>query len=293
MTKPSNTPEIKLQLLTKNTKSGKTQKSFDVVPGTGDAGVPLRIKAESATRYELLDPKRNRAPEQVRAKRAGRDLQIFFEGSVQADIIIEQYYDEAIVDFPKDSLTGILPKGDWAIYVIDEGLRPALTTLESKVTPIILLENVAWLPHGWAGLVGVASAAAVGVAALSQSEATVPPPGVPSADLATSSDTGLSNSDHVTGDTTPTITGTGLAGNTIKVTMPGTGEVVTTVVAADGTWSVTPTQALAVGLVGNVSVVALNSAGVASVPTVVALTIVGDLVITGSVAAGPVYVVLF
>jgi hypothetical protein len=289
MTTPSNAPEIKLQLLTKNSKSGKTQKSFDVTPGTGDAGVPLRIKAESATRYELLDPKRDRAPEHVRAKRAGRDLQIFFEGSVEADIIIEQYYDEAIVEFPKDSLTGILPKGDLAIYVIDEGLRPALTTLESNVTPIVLLENVAWLPHGWTGVAGVASAAALGIAALSQSQAAVPPPGVPTADLAASSDTGVSNSDHITGDTTPTITGTGVAGNTIKVTMPGTGEVITTVVAADGTWSVTPTQALAVGLVGNVSVVALNSAGVASVATVVPLTIVGDLVITGSVAAGPVY----
>lgn len=63
-------------------------------------------------------------------------------------------------------------------------------------------------------------------------------------DVDAASDSGISNADNITNDTTPTISGTGEAGARITVTMPGTGEVLTTTVAANGTWSVTPTQAL-------------------------------------------------
>lgn len=49
-----------------------------------------------------------------------------------------------------------------------------------------------------------------------------------------------------TGDTTPTVTGTGEPGATIKVTEGGT-TICTATVAADGTWSCTPTTALRVG----------------------------------------------
>ncbi|WP_416547868.1 beta strand repeat-containing protein [Limnohabitans sp. DCL3] len=114
------------------------------------------------------------------------------------------------------------------------------------------------------------------------------PPAAPPADVAAASDTGSSNSDNITADTTPTIAGTGVAGDTITVTMPGTGEVLTTTVASNGTWSVTPTQALAVNLTGDVSVIATDPAGKVSTPTLVRLSIVGDLLITGQVAAGPV-----
>ena len=134
-----------------------------------------------ATRYELRDLKSERAPEKVRAKRVGRDLEIYFEGSVKADIIIEQYYDEAIVEFPKDSLTGRLPKGDISVYVIDEGTRPALTTLISEVKPITLVENVVWFNPWWlAGGAGLAAGAGGGGGASGGNAPviTAPPPAV-------------------------------------------------------------------------------------------------------------------
>ncbi len=97
------------------------------------------------------------------------------------------------------------------------------------------------------------------------------PPAAPLADVAAASDTGASNTDNITSDTTPTISGAGVAGDTITVTFPG-GEVKTAVVAADGTWSVTPTTALGTGL-NNITVTATDPAGNTSAATTVPVTI--------------------
>ena len=96
-------------------------------------------------------------------------------------------------------------------------------------------------------------------------------PSAPAAQLAASSDSGVVG-DGRTNDTTPTISGTGAAGDTIRVTLPG-GTVLTTTVAANGTWSVTPTAALASG--ANVlAATATDAAGNVSAATALTVTIV-------------------
>jgi hypothetical protein len=97
-------------------------------------------------------------------------------------------------------------------------------------------------------------------------------PAAPAAELAAASDSGA-RGDGVTNDTTPTLSGSGTPGDTITVTMPETGEVLTAPVAADGTWRVTPTQALPDGTTGNATVTATDPAGNVSAPTNVPLTI--------------------
>ena len=72
-------------------------------------------------------------------------------------------------------------------------------------------------------------------------QAPTPPAGV----LDTASDSGITG-DSITNDNTPAISGTGNPGDTITVTSP-MGEVMTTLVAANGTWQVTPTVALPEG----------------------------------------------
>ena len=89
-------------------------------------------------------------------------------------------------------------------------------------------------------------------------------------DVAASSDTGVSNTDNLTSDNTPTISGTGTNGDTITVTMP-TGEVITAVVS-NGVWSVTPTLALADG-VHAVSVTATDPAGNTGAASSASLTV--------------------
>ncbi|PVE05550.1 hypothetical protein H663_020385, partial [Limnohabitans planktonicus II-D5] len=65
-------------------------------------------------------------------------------------------------------------------------------------------------------------------------------------------------SDRLTHIDMPTISGTGTKDDVILVTMPGTNEVLSTTVAADGTWSVTPSLVIASG---NVSIMAIDPAG--------------------------------
>ncbi|PVE06071.1 hypothetical protein H663_020055, partial [Limnohabitans planktonicus II-D5] len=79
-----------------------------------------------------------------------------------------------------------------------------------------------------------------------------------------------STADLLTSDSTPTISGTGTAGNTIQVTMPGTLEVLSATVAANGSWSVTPTLAI---VSGNVSITASDAAGNVSSAQTLALVV--------------------
>ena len=95
-------------------------------------------------------------------------------------------------------------------------------------------------------------------------------PAAPVARLDAASDTGVAG-DGRTNDNTPTLSGTGNGGDTIRVTLPG-GTVLTTVVAANGTWSVTPTAALADGP-ANISVTATDVAGNVSPAATVSITV--------------------
>jgi T1SS-143 domain-containing protein len=80
------------------------------------------------------------------------------------------------------------------------------------------------------------------------------------AKLDPNSDSGVKG-DNTTNDNTPTIVGTGEPGAKIEVTMPGTGEKLTTVVDPQGNWSVTPTQPIADGTTGVAHVVETDKAG--------------------------------
>lgn len=75
-------------------------------------------------------------------------------------------------------------------------------------------------------------------------------PGAPTGvDLADASDLGVSNTDNITSDTTPTITGSGgTAGDTVTLyANDGTTQLGTATVDTNGNWSITPTTALADG----------------------------------------------
>ncbi|MBA4110497.1 MAG: hypothetical protein C0487_12990, partial [Leptothrix sp. (in: Bacteria)] len=92
-------------------------------------------------------------------------------------------------------------------------------------------------------------------------------PAVLTAQIDPSSDSGVQG-DGITSDATPTISGTGDPGAQIKVTMPGTGEALTTTVQSDGSWSVIPTQAITNGTTGQVQVTETDAAGNATQTTV-------------------------
>jgi Bacterial Ig-like domain len=164
--------------------------------------------------------------------------------------------------------------------------------------------SCAWIgANGTAGSVGSAgaggiwlAAAGLGLAAIALSSnsngtsaappVVTQPPGKPGAILSPSSDSGTVG-DNTTNDTTPTISGTGaVAGNTITVVTPK-GEVLKTTVAADGTWSVEPKVAFALGAAA-VQITATDPSGNVSPATTLNLTIVGTGAFTVAVPEGPV-----
>lgn len=89
-------------------------------------------------------------------------------------------------------------------------------------------------------------------------DAPVAPTGL---DLAAASDSGVSNSDNITNDTTPTITGTAEANSNISVSTDQSGAVVgTTIADGSGAWSLT-TSLLAVDLAHSLIATATDAAG--------------------------------
>jgi Tol biopolymer transport system component len=67
-------------------------------------------------------------------------------------------------------------------------------------------------------------------------------------DLSEGSDTGSSNTDDLTRDTTPTLTGTAPANASVSLNSSLAGVVGTTTATASGTWSITPSSALGEGI---------------------------------------------
>ena len=169
-----------------------------------------------------------------------------------------------------DTVTSIITKPDGSTLTLTSVLTAAdisAGTVSQLIPTSALTVDGAWTTSTTiADVAGNTSPARAGGFTLDTT-----PPAAPVADVAAASDTGVSNTDNNISDTTPTISGTGTAGDTITVTFPN-GEVLTVVVASDGTWSVTPTGALADGL-HNVLVTATDPAGNTSPATTVPVRI--------------------
>jgi hypothetical protein len=78
-----------------NTGNPDTNKTVEVIQGNGKRGNPTTIKAVKGARYQLEEQTaKNTAPEIIRSKRVGKNLHVMLNGSKEADLIIENYFDE-------------------------------------------------------------------------------------------------------------------------------------------------------------------------------------------------------
>ena len=68
---------------------------LEVTQGQGGLGQPLRIKAKAGAKYQLQDLEKAKAvgPDLVKVKLVGKNFHIQFDGSTEADVIIEDYFD--------------------------------------------------------------------------------------------------------------------------------------------------------------------------------------------------------
>ncbi len=227
-----------------NTGKAENNKTIDVQQHTGDKGQPARIKAQAGAKYQLqeLGKNKNVAPDYVRAKRNGKNLEITFENGNSPDLIIEDYYSEMAPGY--NGVIGQAENGGFYEYIPEDpkaqGLIPELadgarsTSVAlggAEVTPVGAAVAVAAFPMlGALGVLGAGAAAAYYV----NKDAGNSTPIVGA--LASSSDTGALG-DNRTSDSTPTLSGKVPAGATATVTIQGQTYPVT--VSPDGSWTFT------------------------------------------------------
>jgi VCBS repeat-containing protein len=104
-----------------NTGNEQTNKTFDVTQGSGKAGKPTAVKAIKGARYQLEDPAaKNVGPENIRTKRVGKNLHVMLDGSSEADLIIEGYYDEDMLTETNRGLYGRAEDGKLYEYIPED-----------------------------------------------------------------------------------------------------------------------------------------------------------------------------
>ncbi len=212
------------KILVNDGKSGDI-KPIRVEQGVGDKGVPVRMLAKEGWRIELQDDAKGKglAPNQVRLKRMGKDLAIYFDKSQRADVLVEDFYASPT---NKPQLVGLAENGGTYEYVPQD---PAVSSMPSELKddnkPVIVSLGgapvgdafvLSGLPvaaaaggggTGWlvAGGAGAAAAAAGGGGGGGNTGPAAPAKATGA--LAAESDTGHSSSDGITSNTKPFYTG--------------------------------------------------------------------------------------
>ena len=220
-------------------KINNAKETVETVKFQTASGEVLRIPAQSEVNYQFIDEATQFGPENIMTKRVGDNLEIAFEGSdiSNPDLILEGYYSEATDASKSSLLVGQHENGATYPYV-PESAEPseAVTMLAEEVVAgqalggEIIGSMWAFNPLWLAALVPLGAAAAV--AANSHHD---------NSDKFAAITVDAPN-DQV--DTTPVITGTTTdveAGQIVTITVKdseGKTQVVSTVVAEDGTYRV-------------------------------------------------------
>jgi hypothetical protein len=195
---------------------------------------PLVLQAQAGVRYVLIDVQQASAPDNVRVQRSGKHLQVFFEGSVQPDLVLENHFDSSAVNPP--SLVGMTDSGALHEYIPESGQpQDTLARLADNSAPQGMALGGPELPPlsgaavgllapvagGGLGL-GAAGAGVLGAAALGGGGGGARPskPVVTALAMDASCDTGPSG-DHITQNRKPLIVGKATPQSVVTVVLNG------------------------------------------------------------------------
>lgn len=250
-----------------NDGKGTDIKPVSVVQGAGAKGDTVRMEAKRGWRFEVQDDLKGKglAPDQMRLKRMGKNLAIMFDGSQNADVLIEDFYADNKND-DKDNgmpmLIGQAEDGGLYEYVPQD---PAASSMPSQLkdgnTPVIVALGGGPLPSdfvlaglplvaagvglgGWlAGGAAAAAAAGGGGGGGGGAVAVLPAKATGSLTHDVLNDTGTSQTDSITNKTTPTLTINAEKGATVVVTVNGK-EYPATETSTAGVYTATVTDGL-------------------------------------------------
>lgn len=125
-----------------NESGASDGQTISVTQGVGDKGAPVRVIAQRGARYELQDDAKAKgaAPDQVRVKRMGKNLNLMFDGSQKPDVVLENFY---AVASPGDGglpvLAGLAENGSVYAYIPqDPALSSVTAALADGNTPVLM-----------------------------------------------------------------------------------------------------------------------------------------------------------
>jgi VCBS repeat-containing protein len=233
-----------------------------VEQGSGAKGKPTRVKAVKGATYQLKDPAaKDVGPDYIRSKRVGKNLHVAFDGSDEADLIIEGYYDEGYRADGSTGLYGSTDSGRVYEYIPEDPTPAGLSAnLADGATPVSQVLGGMPIEGGFelAGVPLLAAAAGINplvVAAGVVGAAALGGGGgggdggtggaVPSGQtggLASGSDSGSSNNDGITNNKKPSFSGKAEAGSTVTITING--KTYSGVADANGNYSIDITDDL-------------------------------------------------
>ena len=192
-------------------------------------------------RFQLIDNSTGLAPDTIRVIRKGRDLRVSFDGREQADLIITDFYSPSGAS--QSDLIGELQVGVYYAYIPESGewsrslgqmgdgtpstgmaLGAGQILVEEFIEPAALGGVVAAAglsPLLAAPVLLVGALAAGGTTGGGTSGGQVRLPTIKQAQLYGPDDTGQSNSDHITSNDRPRISGTTEANATVKISIGG------------------------------------------------------------------------
>jgi hypothetical protein len=214
---------------------GADSAKFVDIPQVGTSGKALTVKAVPGGKYQLMDASTGFAPENIRATRLGKDLQVFFEGRGQADLVIEDYYEVTPEGF--NGLIGEAESGRFYEYIPESAVgNTAVPLLADGSTQVGMALGGAEINASGAAVGALVAAAGLnplllaplallGAAAGGSSGASTSatpdttPPVIKSAKLHVDDDTGAK--DNVTSDKTPRISGETEANADVSVEVNG------------------------------------------------------------------------
>ncbi len=100
------------------------QQVIDVSPAVGKA--PVKVPAAAGARYELIDSATKAAPDNIRAMRKGKNLQIFFDGDTEPGAVIENFYQAHTDNLP--TLVGRTEQGVLYEYIPESAAPSAVVS---------------------------------------------------------------------------------------------------------------------------------------------------------------------
>lgn len=100
------------------------QQVIDVTPAMGKT--PVKVPAAAGARYELIDSATKAAPDNIRAMRKGKNLQIFFDGDTEPGAVIENFYQAHIDNLP--TLVGRTEQGVLYEYIPESAAPSAVVS---------------------------------------------------------------------------------------------------------------------------------------------------------------------